>query len=106
MRLRDTALKDEEAVEEFSTGAPVPYPGGNYLILLVYDRYDVPYRAKDGERQEDAAAEVYSYLLCSICPVKQTKPALSYYVAENAFRNRTSRLAGLRPGAGLFVPCL
>lgn len=28
---------------------------GNYLILLVYDRYDVPYRAKDGERQEDAA---------------------------------------------------
>ena len=45
----------------------------NYLILLVYDRYDVPYRAKDGERQEDAA-EVYSYLLCSICPVKQTKP--------------------------------
>ena len=89
MRLRDTALKDEEAVEEFfQLVRQSPTLEGNYLILLVYDRYDVPYRAKDGERQEDAAAEVYSYLLCSICPVKQTKPALSYHVRENEFHNR------------------
>ena len=89
MRLRDTALKDEEAVEEFFQLVRQSLTlEGNYLILLVYDRYDVPYRAKDGERQEDAAAEVYSYLLCSICPVKQTKPALSYHVRENEFHNR------------------
>ena len=59
MRLRDTALKDEEAVEEFFQLVRQSLTlEGNYLILLVYDRYDVPYRAKDGERQEDAAAEV------------------------------------------------
>ena len=102
MRLRDTALKDEEAVEEFFQLVRQSLTlEGNYLILLVYDRYDVPYRAKDGERQEDAAAEVYSYLLCSICPVKQTKPALSYHVRENEFHNRRGRLAGVPAGAGL-----
>ena len=89
----------EEAVEEFFQLVRQSLTlEGNYLILLVYDRYDVPYRAKDGERQEDAAAEVYSYLLCSICPVKQTKPALSYHVRENEFHNR---LAGVPAGAGL-----
>lgn len=58
------------------------------MILLAYDTYDVPYRSKDGEQQEDASSEVYSYFLCSICPVKMTKPALSYYVNENMFHNR------------------
>ena len=49
MRLRDTALKDEEAVEEFFQLVRQSLTlEGNYLILLVYDRYDVPYRAKDG----------------------------------------------------------
>ena len=60
----------------------------------------MPYRAKDGERQEDAA-EVYSYLLCSICPVKQTKPALSYHVRENSVSPQPAgRLAGVPAGAG------
>lgn len=46
MRLRDTALKDEEAVEEFFQLVRQSLTlEGNYLILLVYDRYDVPYRA-------------------------------------------------------------
>lgn len=105
MRLRDTALKDEEAVEEFFQLVRQSLTlEGNYLILLVYDRYDVPYRAKDGERQEDAAAEVYSYLLCSICPVKQTKPALSYHVRENEFHNRRADWLVSPPELGFLVP--
>lgn len=58
---------------------------GNYLILLARDAYDVPYRSRDGERQDDASAEVFSYLLCAVCPVKQTKPGLSYHIRENEF---------------------
>ena len=105
MRLRDTALKDEEAVEEFFQLVRQSLTlEGNYLILLVYDRYDVPYRAKDGERQEDAAAEVYSYLLCSICPVKQTKPALSYHVRENEFHNRRADWLVSTPELGFLFP--
>ena len=102
MRLRDTALKDEEAVEEFfQLVRQFLTLEGNVSDPPGVNRYDVPYRAKDGERQEDAAAEVYSYLLCSICPVKQTKPALSYHVRENEFPQPAGRLAGVPAGAGL-----
>lgn len=41
---------------------------GNYLILLAFDAYDVPYRSRDGLRQEDASEEVFSYIVCSVLP--------------------------------------
>ena len=88
MALRNSSLKDENAVEAFFQrviGNLVME--GNYLILLTHDNYDVPYRSKDGAKQFDASEEVYSYVLCSICPIKITKPALSYYVVENQFHN-------------------
>ena len=83
MALRGSGLKDEAAVGEFFRrviqGLALE---GNYLILLAHDAYDVPYRSRDGETQADASSEVYSYILCSICPVKLTKPALSYHVHQ------------------------
>ena len=83
MTLRNSQLQDEEAVQEFFQkviGAVELET--NYLVLLVHDAYDVPYKAKDGEELEDSSAEIYSYILCSICPIKETKPALSYSVQE------------------------
>ena len=77
MALRDSALKDEEAVQAFFQRViqSLTLEGG-YLILLAADKYDVPYRSKDGERQDDASSEVYSYILCAVCPIRETKPAL------------------------------
>lgn len=77
MTLRNSQLQDEEAVQEFFQkviGAVELET--NYLVLLVHDAYDVPYKAKDGEELEDSSAEVYSYILCSICPIKETKPSI------------------------------
>lgn len=90
MALRESALKDDAAVREFY-GRIIETLGmeGNYLILLASDQYDIPFYAKDGEAQENSS-EVYSYFLCSICPVKPRKPALGYYVSENTFRNITA----------------
>lgn len=89
MALRDSALEDEGAVEDFFQtvirSAPLE---GNYLILLARDTYDVPYRGRDGAEQADASEEVFTYLVCALCPVKQTKPALSYYPVENQLHNR------------------
>ena len=105
MALRNSRLEDEDAVGAFfqkvieSTALE-----GNYLILLAHDTYDVPYRAKDGARQDDASEEVYSYTLCSLCPIKLTKPALSYYVAENAFHNRTADWLVAPPELGFLFP--
>lgn len=86
MALRDSSLADEAAVQAlFQKTIDTVELEGNYLILLARDGYDVPYRSGDGEKQEDAGSESYTYVLCAVCPVKMTKPALSYRANENRF---------------------
>ena len=51
---------------------------GNYLILLIFQSYDVPGIATDGVELDDASEEIYSYILSSICPMKLTKPGLGF----------------------------
>ena len=105
MDLRGSELKDEEAVEAlFQAIIQSVNLEGNYMIFLAHDAYDVPYRGKDGEEQEDASSEVFSYLLCSICPVKLTKPALSYYVQEGEFHTRTADWVVAPPALGFLFP--
>lgn len=104
MALRDSSLNDENAVHEFyGRVMETLHMEGNYLILLACDKYDVPYYAKDGEKQEDSS-EVFSYFLCSICPVKLTKPALGYYACENTFRNITADWVVSAPELGFLFP--
>lgn len=83
MRLRETSLADEKlricfykkVIDSVSLNE-------NYLILIGCDSYDVPFKSKDGESDNSRAEEVYKFLLCAICPVKQTQPKL-HYVPEN-----------------------
>lgn len=105
MALRESAMEDPEVVTAFfeKTAASLTMEG-NYLILLARDVYDVPYRAKDGERLEDASEEVFSYLLCGICPVKTTKPALGYYLSDNEFRTCDIDWLVAPPEAGFLFP--
>ena len=76
MALRSSELGDEEAVQAFFQKVISTVTlEGNYMILLVHDAYDVPYRSQDGDKQDDASSEVFSYILCSVCPVKLLCPA-------------------------------
>lgn len=105
MALRQSALQDENAVQEFFFRVTQSLVmEGNYMILLVHDAYDVPFRSADGFQQEDASSQVYSYMLCSICPVKMTKPALSYYAHENRFYNRDADWIVSPPELGFLFP--
>ena len=83
MGLRTSGLKDENLREELYTKIiqSVKMDDG-FLILLGCDSYDVPFKSSDDETQPDASNETYTYLLCCVCPVKQTKPGLQY-VAED-----------------------
>lgn len=104
MALKDSSLNDEDAVHEFYERViQTLNMESHYLILLANDKYDVPYYSKDGEKQEDSG-EVYSYFLCSICPVKLMKPVLGYYAHENAFRNITANWAVSAPELGFLFP--
>ncbi|MDD3346976.1 DUF4317 domain-containing protein [Oscillibacter sp.] len=105
MDLRRSELRDETAVEAFFQRAIASVDmEGNYLILLASDAYDVPYRSKDGERQDDASSEAFSYILCSVCPVKQTKEALSYFVHERQFRALAADWVVSAPETGFLFP--
>lgn len=102
--LRDSGLEDQAAVERFfqKVSGHVQMEGG-YLILLVHDRYDVPRRTR-GEGPEEDGDQVFRYILCAICPVAETKPALSYDMQENEFHNRhMNQLVG-PPSFGFLFP--
>lgn len=91
MKLRDSALGDEEAVRQFLEKViGTVQMEGDYLILLACESYDVPRRRRGvtelDDLQEDSS-EVFSYFICSVCPVKMSKPALSYSHTQNEFHN-------------------
>lgn len=105
MGLRANALRDSAGVDAlFQQIIQALDMEGNYLILLTCDAYDVPYRGKDGEDFDDGATEVYTYILCSVCPVKMTKPALSFAVHDNAFHNLSPDWVIAPPELGFLFP--
>lgn len=105
MELKNSALQNEEAVQAFFQQAIQSVSmEGNYLVLLAYDTYDIPYRSKSGENLEDASSEVYSYFLCGVCPIKLTKPALGYFPTENVFHHCKEDWIVSPPELGFLFP--
>lgn len=86
--LRNTELKNEEVLDQFySKVIETVNLESNYLILIGCDTYDVPFKSRDDEMQADNSSEIYKYLLCAICPVKQTKANLHYVPEEKEFHD-------------------
>lgn len=105
MALRSSSLGDDTAIHAlFQKIILSAAMEGSYLIMLAHDAYDVPYRSKDGYRQNDASDETFSYILCSICPVKMTKPALSYFAHSNEFKGLTPDCIVSAPELGFMFP--
>ena len=104
MALRDSGLDDEAALETFcQTVTGALSSEDHYLILLAHERYDVPFKARDGARLEDGS-EVFSYFVCAICPVKPGKELLSYIAEEKTFHNRSAGWAAGMPEMGFLFP--
>ena len=62
--LKNDALMDtfyDIIMENYEFGAP-------YGIIVFHDRYDVPVKTSDKERQWESE-EVYEYLICALCPL-------------------------------------
>ena len=105
LRLRDCGLADDELLEEFyqTIIENYYYPEG-YYIILVHGAYDIPGKAKDNTEMFDASDDVYEYLLCSICPVKLSKPGLAYRVEDNRIENRIRDWVVEEPMHGFLFP--
>ena len=76
----------------------------NYLILLACDTYDVPFKSKDDSFQKDNSEETYTYILCTICPVKQTKANLHYVPEEKLFHDGAMNQMVSAPVLGFLFP--
>ena len=104
--LKDEALKNDDTVNYFFQQIISNLRmEDHYLILLMHDGYDVPYRSKeDDSKVADMSTEVFHYILCSVCPVKLTKPTLSYDPGQNDFRSKESDWIVGAPEMGFLFP--
>ena len=64
----------------------------------------MPYRGKDDDLQPDASDQVFSYLVCAICPVKDGKPALGFFAGENEFHGCMAKQIVGQPELGFLFP--
>ena len=86
--LRDSQLKDEEALDTLCKKIMDSVTMDTaYLILIGCDAYDVPFKGKDDAVQADGSSEIYRYILCAVCPVKLSKPALEYKAEAKEFHD-------------------
>lgn len=105
MELRKSGLKDDTLRMEFYQKIMDSVAmEGNYLILLGCDSYDVPFKSKDDSFQKDASEETYTYLICAVCPVKQTKATLHYVPEEKQFHDGAMNQPVAAPLIGFLFP--
>ncbi len=105
LKLRNSKLQDDDLIEEFYNKVidSLEYPE-NYYIVLMHAVYDVPGRGKDGFELEDSSDTVYEHILCSISPVKLSKPGLSYDPEGNNIRERMRDWVVEAPMKGFLFP--
>lgn len=103
-----TLRSDEECTDEtvdrfFNLVQENYHAEGSYLVLLFHDIYDVPVRTKDRQKLDDSE-EVYEYIVCAICPVDLSKPALGYREEENRIGTRERDWVVGMPELGFVYP--
>ena len=105
MDLRESKLKDEEELEKlYGKIIENVAMDDNYLILVGCDTYDVPFKSKDDSFQKDNSDESFTYVVCAICPVKQTKPTLHYVAEEKSFHDGAINQLVSAPVLGFLFP--
>ena len=105
LKLRDSKLQDDVLLEEFYQKVIENYYfPENYYIILIHVAYDIPGKSTDGSEMFDASEDVYEYLLCSLCPVKLSKPGLFYNTETNNIENRIRDWIVDPPAKGFLFP--
>lgn len=101
--LRSVELRDDELVDKLYEKIISSYEfDGNYVILIAHDKYDVFTYSADGEKGE--SGEVFSYIVCAVCPIHSGRAALSYYVPGNCFRTVCADTMLSSPEFGFMFP--
>lgn len=105
-QLQSSELTDENAVKKlFQTIIDGLEIEGSYLILAMHDVYSVPYKKSDEHAERpDFSDTIFNYILVSICPVKLTKPLLTFFRDDRDFHTVEPDLAVAGPALGFMYP--
>ncbi|MDO4383213.1 MAG: DUF4317 domain-containing protein [Eubacteriales bacterium] len=77
----------------------------SYVILMLADTYDVPYKQGNDEEWDEDSTDQFDYFICAICPVKDSKAALRYMAEDHFFRGASTGSVLGNPQAGFMFPC-
>lgn len=97
--------KDDNKLNEFYervTGAIETQE--NFVIFLAHNRYDIPGKTSDDLEMDDASEEVFSYILCAVCPVSLTEPGLGYSEECGTFESMVRNWTAHKPDYGFLFP--
>ena len=104
LSLRDSALNDTEALHSlFENIVSSIGLHESYIIIAGFDTYDVFRYTEDGKREDDSEVQ-FGYFVCAVCPLKLTKPALSFTAYDNAFHSIAASSAISSPELGFMFP--
>ncbi len=97
--LRKSGLADDEAVRALYDRIRLSHRAEeNYIVLLASEHYDVPAYSKNDD--DAGSGTVFSYILCSICPMKEKDKAPLSFLANEA------RFSAVRGEPTVSVPTL
>ena len=104
--LRQSHLRDEDMRELFYKRVieSLDFGDDSYVILLASDSYDIPFKGRDDELWEEGSNEVFDYIICCICPVKDARASLRYFAEEQNFRGASSGHVRGNPELGFMFP--
>ena len=101
--LRGSYLKNEDALRYFYQRViDSVHFEGSFAILLASDNYDVFSYTNDGEKAD--SSELFSYIVCAVCPVKPLDAGLCYNQYDTSFRSLEQHTLLCPPEIGFMFP--
>ena len=103
MALRASGLKDNDALDRFyERVAGALDMESSYAVLLANDVYDVFTKSSDGEASD--STQLFSYIVCAVCPVKDAPETLTFREADSLFHTSGSASVLCSPEIGFTFP--
>ncbi|MBO5550980.1 MAG: DUF4317 family protein [Lachnospiraceae bacterium] len=103
-KIRATELKNDAILKIFYEKTAEALPESNFVVTLSYGVYEIPVKTKDKLKVDDASDEVYSFITCSICPVKTNKGSLGYLPDKDRIGENPQLLVLDKPAFGFIYP--
>lgn len=110
-KMRDSKMKDESARRHLCQAIIDNYETDKgYVILMAFDAYDVITKKKDpafssGSFRDDIAdSNVFSYILCAICPVQEKAKDICYLSKDRDFSITSENIIVKNPEVGFMFP--